>query len=174
MQCRRARTHAVSTGQTDFPVKFHGENTPALPGVRKGKSGRLLRRPQPDHPAATVDEFCTAVLTGKGIGIVSPADTKPVPASKIKLNPAACHNRRRVFMPHIRNYLDRQKASLLLCIAIRRKPPIPQPRKHGIGIHIIPPRNLTNRNPRNPRLRDVVARTQVVLVIGCSTSDLDT
>ena len=80
---------------------------------------------------------------GKGIGIVSPADTKPVPASKIKLNPAACHNRRRVFMPHIRNYLDRQKASLLLCIAIRRKPPIPQPRKHGIGIHIIPPRNLT-------------------------------
>ena len=51
---------------------------------------------------------------GKGIGIVSPADTKPVPASKIKLNPAACHNRRRVFMPHIRNYLDRQKASLLL------------------------------------------------------------
>ena len=63
MQCRRSRTHAVSTGQTDFPVKFHGENTPALPGVRKGKSGRLLRRPQPDHPAATVDEFCTAVLT---------------------------------------------------------------------------------------------------------------
>ena len=62
MQCRRSRTHAVSTGQTDFPVKFHGENTPALPGVRKGKSGRLLRRPQPDHPAATVDEFCTAVL----------------------------------------------------------------------------------------------------------------
>ena len=56
-------------------------------------------------------------------------------------------------MPHIRNYLDRQKASLLLCIAIRRKPPIPQPRKHEIGIHIIPPRNLTNRNPRNPRLR---------------------
>ena len=64
MQCRRSRTHAVSTGQTDFPVKFHGENTPALPGVRKGKSGRLLRRPQPDHPAATVDEFCTAVLNG--------------------------------------------------------------------------------------------------------------
>ena len=63
MQCRRSRTHAVSTGQTDFPVKFHGENTPALPGVRKGKSGRLLRRPQPDHPAATVDEFCTAVLS---------------------------------------------------------------------------------------------------------------
>ena len=63
MQCRRSRTHAVSTGQTDFPVKFHGENTPARPGVRKGKSGRLLRRPQPDHPAATVDEFCTAVLS---------------------------------------------------------------------------------------------------------------
>ena len=71
MQCRRSRTHAVSTGQTDFPVKFHGENTPALPGVRKGKSGRLLRRPQPDHPAATVDEFCTAVLS---LEVVIPAD----------------------------------------------------------------------------------------------------
>ena len=32
------------------------------PPLTKGKSGRLLRRPQPDHPAATVDEFCTAVL----------------------------------------------------------------------------------------------------------------
>ncbi len=58
--------------------------------------------------------------------------------------------------------LDRQKASLLLCIAIRRKPPIPQPRKHEIGIHIIPPRNLTNRNPRNPRLRTEVVPPDVV------------
>ena len=31
----------------------------------------------------------------------------------------------------------------------------------------------TSRLPENPQL-DVVARTQVVLVIGCSTSDLDT
>ena len=53
---------AQAKRRAPFPVKFHGENTPALPGVRKGKSGRLLRRPQPDHPAATVDEFCTAVL----------------------------------------------------------------------------------------------------------------
>ena len=47
----------------NLQIQIHGENTPARPGVRKGKSGRLLRRPQPDHPAATVDEFCTAVLT---------------------------------------------------------------------------------------------------------------
>ena len=81
MQCRRSRTHAVSTGQTDFPVKFHGENTPARPGVRKGKSGRLLRRPQPDHPAATVDEFCTAALINRTYSdMASHYDTAVVPA----------------------------------------------------------------------------------------------
>ena len=82
MQCRRSRTHAVSTGQTDFPVKFHGENTPALPGVRKGKSGRLLRRPQPDHPAATVDEFCTAVLTLRPDAVVNAAAWTGVDAAE--------------------------------------------------------------------------------------------
>ena len=66
MQRRRSRTHAVSTSKTDFPVKFHGENTPALPVTRKGKRGRLLSRPQRDHPAAPVDEFVTAVLIGGG------------------------------------------------------------------------------------------------------------
>ena len=29
----------------------------------EGQSGRFLRRPQQDYPAATVAEFCTAVLT---------------------------------------------------------------------------------------------------------------
>jgi uncharacterized OsmC-like protein len=33
---------------------------PSLPS-RKGQSGRLLRRPQRDHHAATVADFCTAV-----------------------------------------------------------------------------------------------------------------
>ncbi|MCW3784810.1 hypothetical protein, partial [Defluviimonas salinarum] len=28
----------------------------------RAKSGRLLRRPQPDHPAATVADYCSAVL----------------------------------------------------------------------------------------------------------------
>jgi hypothetical protein len=28
------------------------------------QSGRFLRRPQQDYPAATVADFCTAVLTG--------------------------------------------------------------------------------------------------------------
>ena len=63
MQCSSSRAHAVSTRQTDLPVKFHGENTPTLPVTRKGKSGRLLRRPQPDHPAAPVADFVTDGLT---------------------------------------------------------------------------------------------------------------
>ena len=37
MQCSASRTHAVRTGQTHLPIKFHGENTPALPVTRKGK-----------------------------------------------------------------------------------------------------------------------------------------
>jgi hypothetical protein len=36
---------------------------PSLPS-RKGQSGRLLRRPQRDHHAATVADFCTAVSIG--------------------------------------------------------------------------------------------------------------
>ena len=31
--------------------------------MQEGKSGRILRRPQQDYPAATVDQFCTAVLS---------------------------------------------------------------------------------------------------------------
>ena len=42
---------------------------PANPGrFRKGKSGRLLRRPQRVHPAAPVADFVTAVLTGEKTG----------------------------------------------------------------------------------------------------------
>lgn len=29
------------------------------------QSGRFLRRPKQDYPAATVAEFCTAILTNK-------------------------------------------------------------------------------------------------------------
>ena len=59
----RALAHAVPTGETHFPVKLHGENAPTLPVARKGQSGRLLRRPQRDNPAAFVAHFCTAVPT---------------------------------------------------------------------------------------------------------------
>lgn len=31
--------------------------------MQEGQSGRFLRRPQQDYPAATVADFCTAVLT---------------------------------------------------------------------------------------------------------------
>jgi DNA-binding transcriptional ArsR family regulator len=31
--------------------------------MQEGKSGRILLRPQQDYPAATVDQFCTAVDT---------------------------------------------------------------------------------------------------------------
>ncbi len=58
-----ALTHAVPTSKTYLPIQFHGKNTPALPVARKGQSGRLLRRPQQDYPAAPVADFCTAVLS---------------------------------------------------------------------------------------------------------------
>jgi len=54
--------HALSTRQPNLPIQIHAENPPALPVTRKGKGGRLLRRPQQAHPAATVADFCTAVL----------------------------------------------------------------------------------------------------------------
>ena len=59
MTRRRARTHAVPTRQTDLPIQIHGEDAPVLPVARKDKSGRLLRRPQQAHPAATVADFRT-------------------------------------------------------------------------------------------------------------------
>ena len=61
MTRRRALAHAIPTGETNLPIKLHGENTPALPVARKGQSGRVLLRPQRDHHAATVVDFCTAV-----------------------------------------------------------------------------------------------------------------
>src|SRR6056297_1512838 len=60
---RLALAHPLGTGQSHSPIQVHGENPPALPVARKGKGGRLLRRPQQAHPAATVADFCTAVLT---------------------------------------------------------------------------------------------------------------
>ncbi|CUH39342.1 hypothetical protein JSE7799_02066 [Jannaschia seosinensis] len=60
---RRPLAHALRTGQSHLTIQVHGENPPALPAAREGKGGRLLRRPQQAHPAATVADFCTAVLT---------------------------------------------------------------------------------------------------------------
>lgn len=54
--------HAAPTRKADLPVKFHAENTPALPASRKGQSGKVLLYPQQDYPAASVDHFCIAVL----------------------------------------------------------------------------------------------------------------
>ncbi|MEQ8929526.1 MAG: hypothetical protein RID96_06720 [Nitratireductor sp.] len=47
----------------NLAIQFHGENAPALPETRKGKNGRLLRRLQQGYPAATVEDFLTAVLS---------------------------------------------------------------------------------------------------------------
>ncbi|MBQ0804784.1 MAG: hypothetical protein KBT65_07960, partial [Sulfitobacter sp.] len=46
----------------DLPVKFHAENTPALPANRKGQSGKVLLCPQQDNLATSVAHFCIAVL----------------------------------------------------------------------------------------------------------------
>jgi len=40
---------------------------PSLRQTKKGKDGRLLSRPQQAHPAATVDDFLTAVLMLKQV-----------------------------------------------------------------------------------------------------------
>ena len=66
MTRQRMPAHAVPVPETDLPIQFHGENTPALPDPRKGQSGRLLRRPHRDYPGATVAIFCTAVLKPHG------------------------------------------------------------------------------------------------------------
>src|SRR5271156_6822970 len=60
---RLARTHPVPKGETNLQIQFHGENAPALPAERKGKSGRVFPRQQGDYPAATVADFLSAVLT---------------------------------------------------------------------------------------------------------------
>ena len=54
--------HPLGTGQSHLPIQVHGENPPTLPAARKGKGGRLLRRPQQGHPAATVADFCNRAL----------------------------------------------------------------------------------------------------------------
>jgi hypothetical protein len=57
-------------GKTNLPIQLHGDDAPALPEIRKGKTGRLLRRPQQDYPAATVADFSTADPTDhKSVGM---------------------------------------------------------------------------------------------------------
>ena len=62
MMRRLALAHPLGTGQSHSPIQVHGENPPTLPVARKGHGGPLSRRPQQAHPAATVADFCTAVL----------------------------------------------------------------------------------------------------------------
>src|SRR6056297_2809548 len=68
MPRRLTLAHALSAGQPNLPIQIHSENPPTLPVTRKGKGGRLLRRPQKAHPAATVADFRTAVLKRRGVG----------------------------------------------------------------------------------------------------------
>jgi len=58
----RPFAHAASTREADLPVKFHAENTPALPANRKGQSGKVLLCPQQDNLTTSVAHFCIAVL----------------------------------------------------------------------------------------------------------------
>ena len=81
--------------------------------MQEGKSGRILRRPQQDYPAATVDQFCTAVLT-EALAAVGPAareeifalfpelmtrDYRPHPARNLPSGRLA----RRLAVRHLRN-----------------------------------------------------------------------
>ncbi len=66
-----ALAHALpEVGAANLPIQLHGENAPTLPAAREGKRGRLLRRPPRAHPAATVADFLTAVLTSPGPGLL--------------------------------------------------------------------------------------------------------
>ncbi|ALI56309.1 mobile element protein [Celeribacter marinus] len=58
----RPFAHAAPTREADLPVKFHAENTPALPANRKGQSGKVLLCPQQDNLATSMAHFCIAVL----------------------------------------------------------------------------------------------------------------
>ena len=63
----RPFAHAASTREADLPVKFHAENTPALPANRKGQSGKVLLCPQQDYLATSVANFRSAVLSDVAI-----------------------------------------------------------------------------------------------------------
>ena len=78
MPRRLTLAHALSTGQPNLPIQIHSENPPALPVTRKGKGGRLLHRPQQAHPAGTVVNFRTAVLTGRSQISVTPGNDAPL------------------------------------------------------------------------------------------------
>ena len=69
MPGRLPLAHSFRARQTNLAMHAHSDDPPALPEkCRKDKGGRLLRRPQRDHPAATVAEFPTAVLTDRPVG----------------------------------------------------------------------------------------------------------
>lgn len=67
-KCRAASRWLIPPEQArrNLPMQIHGENTSALPVTRKGQTGQLLHRPQRDNPAATVDDYCAAVLKDRG------------------------------------------------------------------------------------------------------------
>ena len=50
-----ALAHPVPARKTDLPITFHGRNAPILPVTGKNLNGGVLRRPQQETPAATVD-----------------------------------------------------------------------------------------------------------------------
>src|SRR5205085_6494774 len=84
MTCRLARTHPVPTAKTHLQIQFHGENAPALPAERKGKSGRVLLRQLRDYPAATVADFSTAVLNSGGHDYQRPGGTVRAPLEDVQ------------------------------------------------------------------------------------------
>ena len=73
----RTRAHPAPKRETDLPVKFHAENTPALPVTRKGQSGKVLLCPQQDYPATSVANFRTAVLNFGWYNILRHAARRP-------------------------------------------------------------------------------------------------
>ena len=62
MKSSSSFAHTLAARKAHLPIKFHAENTPALPVTRKDQSGKVLLCPQQDYPATSVAKFCIAVL----------------------------------------------------------------------------------------------------------------
>ena len=96
------------------------------------------------------------------LGIVSTADAQTMTTGKRDLNLAFVRSRTRSFARHWAHNLDRQEIGGIINRVTPRKARVLQPVEYLIGVHIVAPRNLRNRNTKNPRLRTnhaLLART---------------
>ena len=101
-------------------------------------SGPGSRRKPPEQP-------------GQRLGIVAADDPHPVPAGQLDLDPSSRRARTPQRSSGAPDDLDR-KESAATSPPLIRKSRIAQPREDEIGVHVVAPRNLADRDTRQPRL----------------------